>query len=285
MLTRIDPVDYLIIGHLTQDILPNGLKLGGTAAYASRTALALGARVGIVTSTASGLEAPELQGISIHNHASEFTSTFENISTPHGRIQYIHHRAEELHENMVPTTWRSAPIVHIAPIANEVDPRMAAAFPNSFIGVTPQGFMRSWDGSHRIHFRDWLEAPLVLGKASAVVFSIEDVENDESRIESMLPYTRVMVVTEGAAGCRVYWNGDVRSIRPPQVEEVESTGAGDIFAASFFIRLHSTRDPWEAARFATQVAARSVTRRGMESTPTREEMLDFLIEVTPRIEL
>lgn len=284
MLTRIDPVDYLIIGHLTQDILPNGLKLGGTAAYASRTALALGARVGIVTSTASGLQAPELQGITIHNHPSEFTSTFENISTPHGRIQYIHHQAEELHENMVPTTWRNAPIVHIAPIANEVDPRLAAAFPNSFIGVTPQGFMRSWDGDHRIHFRDWLEAPLVLGKASAVVFSIEDVENDESRIESMLPYIRVMVVTEGAAGCRVYWNGDVRSIRPPQVEEVESTGAGDIFAASFFIRLHSTRDPWEAARFATQVAARSVTRRGMESTPTREEMLDFLIEVTPRIE-
>ncbi|HQN04883.1 MAG TPA: PfkB family carbohydrate kinase [Anaerolineaceae bacterium] len=284
MLTRIDPVDYLIIGHLTQDILPNGLKLGGTAAYASRTALALGARVGIVTSTASSLQTPELQGISIHNYPAEFTSTFENISIPHGRIQYIHYKAEELHENMVPTTWRSAPIVHIAPIANEVNPHLASAFPNSFVGVTPQGFMRSWDGDHRVHFRDWLEAPLVLNHASAVVFSIEDVENDESRIESMLPYTRVMVVTEGAAGCRVYWNGDVRTIRPPQVEEVESTGAGDIFAASFFIRLQSTRDPWEAARFATQVAARSVTRRGMESTPTREEMLDFLIEVTPRIE-
>lgn len=284
MLTRIDPVDYLIIGHLTQDILPNGLKLGGTAAYASRTALALGARVGIVTSTASDLQTPELQGISIYNYPAEFTSTFENISTPNGRIQHIHHQAEELHENMVPTTWRSAPIVHIAPIANEVNPHMAAAFPDSFVGVTPQGFMRSWDGGRRIHFREWLEAPLVLSKASAVVFSIEDVENDESRIESMLPHTRVMVVTEGAAGCRVYWNGDVRSIRPPQVEEIESTGAGDIFAASFFIRLHSTHDPWEAARFATQVAARSVTRRGMDSTPTREEMMDFLIEVTPRIE-
>jgi len=284
MLTRIDPVDYLIVGHLTQDVFPNQLKLGGTAAYASRTALSLGARVGIVTSTASDLQAPELKGITIHNHPAEFTSTFENISTPQGRIQYIHHQAEELHEGMVPITWRDVPIVHIAPVANEVSPRLAAAFPNSFIGVTPQGFMRSWDGDHRVHFKEWLEAPIVLSKASAVVFSIEDVENDESRIEAMLPYTRVMVVTEGAAGCRVYWNGDVRSIRPPQVEEIESTGAGDIFAASFFIRLHSTRDPWEAARFATQVAARSVTRRGMESTPTREEMMDFLIEVTPRIE-
>jgi sugar/nucleoside kinase (ribokinase family) len=101
----------------------------------------------------------------------------------------------------------------------------------------------------------------------------------------MLPHVRVMVVTEGAAGARVYWNGDVRSIRPPQVEELESTGAGDIFAAAFFIRHHHTRDPWEAARFATQVAAQSVTRRGLESAPTQDEMMEALIEVTPRIEL
>jgi len=71
---------------------------------------------------------------------------------------------------------------------------------------------------------------------------------------------------------------------PRPARLVDPTGAGDVFAAAFFIRLSQTRDPWEAARFATQVAARSVTRRGMESTPTREEMLDFLIEVTPRIE-
>lgn len=285
MLTRIDAIDYLIIGHITQDVFANGLKLGGTAAFASRTAQAFGARVGIVTSMASDVQTPELQGITVFNHPAEFTTTFENITTPHGRIQHIHHHAEELYENMIPTTWRNAPIVHLAPVANEVSPRLAAAFPDSYMGITPQGFMRGWDDTGRVHFRDWSEAAIVLSHASAVVFSIEDVEHDESRIEAMLPHVRVMVVTEGAAGARVYWNGDVRSIRPPQVEELESTGAGDIFAAAFFIRHHHTRDPWEAARFATQVAAQSVTRRGLESAPTQDEMMEALIEVTPRIEL
>ena len=58
---------------------------------------------------------------------------------------------------------------------------------------------------------------------------------------------------------------------PPQ-REVDPTGAGDIFAAAFFINLYETDDPWASARFANQVAALSVTRRGLASVPTREEM-------------
>jgi sugar/nucleoside kinase (ribokinase family) len=61
--------------------------------------------------------------------------------------------------------------------------------------------------------------------------------------------------------------------------EVDSVGAGDIFAAAFFIRLFATHDPWKAARFATQVAAFSVTRYGLESIPTTEEIQHSLIEV------
>ena len=109
--------------------------------------------------------------------------------------------------------------------------------------------------------------------------SVEDVLNDERRIEEMASAARILVVTEGAAGARVYWNGDVRRFRPPKVEEVDATGAGDIFAAAFFIRLYLTRDPWESARFANQIAAISVTRRGLDGIPTFEEVKDYSIEV------
>jgi sugar/nucleoside kinase (ribokinase family) len=77
----------------------------------------------------------------------------------------------------------------------------------------------------------------------------------------------------------VYWNGDIRRIRAPHVEELDATGAGDIFAAAFFTRLYLTRDPWESARFANQIAAMSVTRRGLEGIPTPEEIQEYLIEV------
>ena len=45
----LEPIDYLVIGHLTKDITPQGPQLGGTAAYAARTAQAMGLRVGMVT--------------------------------------------------------------------------------------------------------------------------------------------------------------------------------------------------------------------------------------------
>jgi sugar/nucleoside kinase (ribokinase family) len=88
-----------------------------------------------------------------------------------------------------------------------------------------------------------------------------------------------LVVTEAEQGARVYWHGDVRRIRAPQVEQVDPTGSGDIFAAAFFTRLYQTRDPWESARFANQLAALSVTRPGLSGVPSLQEVQDTTIEV------
>jgi sugar/nucleoside kinase (ribokinase family) len=112
-----------------------------------------------------------------------------------------------------------------------------------------------------------------------VVLGADDVGGDEDQIEWMAQRTPLLVVTEGAAGARLYWRGDVRRFRPPQVTEVDATGAGDIFAAAFFIRLFQTRDPWEAARFATRMGAISVTRPGLQGVPTENEVGDCLMEV------
>ncbi len=275
----LDPIDYLIIGHVTQDITPNGLTLGGTASYSSLTARALGLRVGIVTACDTCIGAGELDSIPVAGLRSLETTTFENLQTPGGRVQIIHKVAPSLHVSLVPEHWRSAPIVHLAPVANEVDPGLVRAFPNSLIGLTPQGWMRAWDGDGRVHFTGWLEAGFVLEQSTAAVLSIEDVQNDESYIEEFSSHIRILAVTEGANGARIYWNGDVRRFRPPQLLEVDPTGSGDIFAAAFFTRLYTTRDPWEAGRFATNLAAYSVTRRGLEGIPTADEVQACLTEI------
>jgi sugar/nucleoside kinase (ribokinase family) len=61
--------------------------------------------------------------------------------------------------------------------------------------------------------------------------------------------------------------------------EVDATGAGDIFAAAFFARRFQTRDAWEAARFATNLAAYSVTRVGLQGIPTHKEIEHCKMEV------
>lgn len=278
-LPPVEPIDYLLIGHITQDVIPQGFNLGGTASYSALTARAMGLRVGVVTACHPDLELPELESVSVVRHPSEHSTTFANIQTEHGRVQYLYHRARDLDLSMVPEAWRSPRIVHLGPIAQEVDVRLARAFPDSFVGVTPQGWLRTWDKTGKVSYTDWLEARYVLESASAAVISVEDVRGDEAVIEDMLSAVRVLVVTEGVYGARLYWNGDMRYFRAPSQNEVDPTGAGDIFAAVFFSRLEYTRDPWEAARVATQLAALSVTRRGLAGVPTEEEVKANLIEI------
>jgi sugar/nucleoside kinase (ribokinase family) len=139
--------------------------------------------------------------------------------------------------------------------------------------------MRAWDEEGRVFFSDWPESSFVLQHANAAVISIEDVRGDEHVVEDMASSIRVLCVTEGANGARLYWNGDLRRFRPPKMLEVDPTGAGDIFAAAFFSRLYTTRDPWEAARFATHLAAYSVQRVALEGVPTPEEVQACMTEV------
>lgn len=277
----LEPIDYLIIGHLTRDVTPNGFRLGGTASYASLTARALGLRVGILTACEDCLSTPilEQEGIRVVGLRSTETTTFENIQTPNGRIQYLHKLAPPIDLSMVPDPWRNTPIIHLGPIAREVDPMLVRAFPQSFVGLTPQGWMRAWDKEGRVHFSEWPESSFVLQHANAAVLSIEDVQGNESIIEDMASAARVLVVTEGANGARLYWNGDLRRFRPPHMIEIDPVGAGDIFATAFFARLYKTRDPWEAARFATNLAAYSVQRAGLEGIPTPDEVQACIAEV------
>lgn len=275
----IEPVDYLVIGHITQDILPNGFALGGTVSYSSLTAAALGLRVGMVTSCAPDLKLNELDSIRVVRKDAEHSSTFENVYTPQGRVQHIHNRAETISAADIPLQWRNTPIVHLGPVAQEVDPSLARAFPNSFVGVTPQGWLRDWDDEGRVFPCKWGDSASVLPYANAAILSLEDVSSDEEEIQKFAEAVPILVITFGETDARVYWNGDVRVFRPPEKEEVDATGAGDIFATSFFVRYTQTRDPWEAARFATRIASNSVTRKGLQSIPTQDEIKTITSEI------
>jgi sugar/nucleoside kinase (ribokinase family) len=278
-LTPMEPVDYLVIGHVTHDLIPSGSRLGGTAAYSALTAQALGMRVGIFTASGAETDLNVLQGILVVSAPSPYSTTFENIYTQSGRKQILHHQAERLSFKNVPETWRKAPIIQLGPVAQELDAVLPDSFSPSLIGLTPQGWMRAWDETGQVTQTDWESAEQALGQAGAVVLSVEDVSGDDERIEFMAAHTRILVVTEAAAGARLYWHGDQRRFRAPAMHEVDATGAGDIFATAFFIRLLATRDPWEATRFATQLAAYSVKRPGLEGIPTTEEIQACMVEV------
>ena len=275
----LESVDYLVIGHAAHDLTPEGPRLGGTVAYSALTARALGLRVGVFTALGPETSLNLLQDIPVISLESPQSTTFENIYTEHGRIQYLRAQATRIDLSQVPQTWRQASIIHLGPIANEVDSVLPNGFSPALFGITPQGWMRQWDSEGRVSPAAWQDAEPALKQAGAVVLSREDVAGDDELLESMAQHTRVLAVTESAAGCVLYWHGDRRRFRAPDVKEVDATGAGDVFAAAFFVRLWNTRDPWEAARFATLVASHSVTRAGLDGIPTKREIEEALMEV------
>lgn len=281
MLNRVapEPVDYLVIGHVAHDLTPEGSRLGGTVAYTALTAQALGMQVGIVTAVGKETSLEALKSIPTILIESPQSTTYENIYTEHGRIQYLRAQATKIDFNAVPEAWRNSAIIHLGPIANELEPDLPDRFSPGLLGVTPQGWMRQWDEDGRVSRTEWKNAEALSSKANAVVISREDVNGDDELIEHMAHQTKVLVVTEASEGCVLYWHGDRRRFRAPEFREVDATGAGDVFAAAFFVRLRKTRDPWEAARFATLIASRSVTRIGLDGIPTPADIEECLTEV------
>lgn len=261
-----EQTDYVVVGHICYDVVGEGRVMGGSAAYAASVAHALGCRTAVLTSAAAAdswqLQLPE---VAVTQVVSPATTCFENVYEGEVRQQKIRALAGALTPNDVPPGWERAAIAHLAPIANEVDPALIDRFSNSLVGLSPQGWMRRWDASGRVYAVDWEDAERLLPLAAATFISQEDVPRptDVERYAAMSP---LLVQTAGAAGCTVYWHGEQRNFPAPMMPLVDPTGAGDIFAAAYLVRLLQTGgDPWESARYANVVAAQSVARQGVRA--------------------
>lgn len=273
------PIDYLVIGHLTADLTPAGVRMGGTVTFSGLTAHKLGLHVGIISSYAEDMDISAINSLWIKNIKSEHTTTFKNISDGINRTQYLYHVANRLTQSDLPGFTSPPKIVHLGPVANEIDPEIMLAYPESLKCMTPQGWFRHRDDQDQVKLAPWENAERYLEMADAAVISVEDVQKDEDYIAKLAACIPVFVVTENYRGARVYWHNDARFISAPGVKYVDDTGAGDIFAAAFFYRYYFTKDPWEAGRFAVQLASWSVQRAYLESIPTHGEIENAKMEL------
>ncbi len=269
-------MDFVVIGALTKDLLPDGsFTLGGTVTYSAVTARNLELAAGIVTSADPGLDYSSLlTGVEVVRRPSPVTTTFENIYHGHERQQFIRAVAAPISTQDVPAAWRSAPIIHLGPLAQEISPDIVDIFDaGSLIGVTPQGWMRCWGEDGLVSHSPWKSAQVVLLRADVLIFSKEDVDFDAGAIHRYAKWAKVMVVTQNWLGCTVYVRGQrPRNFPAFRAKEVDPTGAGDVFAASYLVRYRETGDPYAAAHFANCVASFSVEGSGVSAIPSRTKV-------------
>lgn len=280
--------DFLAIGTVSRDIAEpdpatDAYVLGGTVSFAAVTAARLGRRPVVLTRAGQDVDLAVLRGLAdVCALPSERTTTFANIYTANGRVQYCYTPSPPISAADVPPHLRSPHIALLGPLANEVQAEVAAIFDaKTIVAAVPQGWMRCWDSEGRVHAAKWTTMAKILPHLDVLILSIEDIDGDLKKVDEFLEHISLVVLTEYRDGSTVYRRNEQADIEtipiPPRpADELDPTGAGDIFATAFLLRLDETGDPLQAARYANVTASFGVEGMGVESIPTHDEVIAYL---------
>jgi sugar/nucleoside kinase (ribokinase family) len=276
--------EFLALGHITCDIQADGsCALGGTVTFAALTAYHLGLTAGIVTSAdaelAAGL-ALALPAISLHVRPSPKSTTFANRYHEGFRTQYLYARATDLSAQDIPPTWRDqAGIIIFGPLVQEMQPEMIIHFPRrpgTLLAATPQGWLRRWDVDGRVWPTPWKDAERVLPALDVLVLSHDDLlpfangkrMDADALLTEWSMLVPLLVATDGRNGATLFQSGKRSYFPAYAANEIDPTGAGDVFATAFLTSFYLHNDPAEAVDFANCVAAFSVEQVGIQGIPT-----------------
>jgi ribokinase len=96
--------------------------------------------------------------------------------------------------------------------------------------------------------------------------------------DSLSAANGMIATTFGAAGAVLSKNGeDIARAKPPRIEAVDTTAAGDTFTAALTVALVEGQGPEEALQFACAAGAAAATKLGAQpSLPTRDAVLALL---------
>lgn len=277
--------EFLTIGHVTRDLRPDGsFSLGGTVTFAALTAYRLGLVSAVVTCADAELlaELPaRLPEIGLAVNPSSATTAFVNIYHEGFRTQYLRARADMLSSSHVPELWLNAPVVLLGPLAQELSPSLVKLFPHrpgAIVAATPQGWLRRWDEDGRVWPTPWTDAEEILPLLDVLILSHDDLLPfaDGNRVDADAILTRwsmqvpLLVATDGRHGASLFQHGDVEKFPAYPTDEVDPTGAGDVFAAAFLAHLYRNGDPRQATDFANCVASISIEYEGITGIPTMD---------------
>lgn len=109
----------------------------------------------------------------------------------------------------------------------------------------------------------WCKTPVELifcNDQEALAFTNTKTIDDAK--EKLKSYTNKFVITCGADGALIYDGKDCINIKAPQVNVIDTNGAGDIFAGAFLHRLIQNNTFKQAGEFAAEAASKLVQHFG-----------------------
>jgi len=283
--------NFLLFGNVTIDIneTETGLYRGaGGSTYFIAKILGNLKQTGIILSPRGGDftkdnmpgfrflpdEAPQENTLQFHNQ----------IQKDNTRIQFAFHvpdnEAYSLEENLalIPSDISAiaiAPVIDNITAANVKNLRQR--FPHAYITLLPQGFFRKiQEASGRVEKTDGQAVSEIASDVDAIVVSEQDGSSLETRAEKWSRIHPTVIVTRSEKPCSVYTSGNCVEVPAFHVDTIlDSTGAGDKFAAGFMYSMVKTRDVIQSVQFAHAVAGFTLRFLPNQLQYTKEEILSF----------
>lgn len=262
--------DFVAIGHVTLDRFGESTRPGGSALYTAVTAHRLGLSVGLLTSHGDEFPLDVIPSkIEVVTVPADETTLFEHRHEAAGRVSHVRAVASPLTVADVPEDWRDASLTLLAPVVDEVDPMIATLFTDGAVGAAAQGWVRHVQPDGLVIPRPWQSPERLLQSVQALFLSREDIRGQEAEVLEWFQRMPVGVLTADRAGALLFVNGERYEVQPRPASEVDPTGAGDVFAATFLIQYQREGDPWLAAAAAACAGSLAVEGEGWSTVADR----------------
>jgi hypothetical protein len=278
---------YVCVGHQSQDVHIDALggrepaEHGGASLFTALTTwLVTGEPVAVVSASGPGaVQEAASNGLETYSNPKAPQTIFEDWREGDTRRQRLISRSPAISSSLEPLgqRGRNAAAVFACPLLDELPLDCRSWFWSEFAVLIPQGWFRRVDNSGIISLVP-PDASRITGPWDLIVLSHEEAAAIGD-LAAWKKLARVLAVTEGSRGATIYSGDDVQHVPAfLPVEVVDTTGAGDVWAAAFAIRFMETRNVAEAGRFASAAGAICVSRRGLRGVPeSRKEIEQMLV--------
>lgn len=234
-------------------------------------ALALGARVTLITRLATGFDRGCLADIDLRAQPATEMPRYANTYSPSGdRTQLLLAEGERL--DLSPAADTDADAFILAPAFHECD--SLPATPAPVVAVSLQGPLRSVDAEGRVvpHGDAIGQARPFIRPGVFAFFSEEDTGDPVSLGQAIAAWGATAFLTRGYRGAVLYARSGETHLAAIPAEAIDPTGAGDCFSTAFVVRFAETHNLEQACRFALAAGALAVEGSGIEGIPTRAQV-------------
>jgi len=268
------PLQLLAIGHVTRDRISDGTLPGGAVVYGGLAAAALGCDVSLYTSYGPDFEHEStIAPLTVHCVPAPTTTTFTNRYVGGLRRQHVAGLAHSLTTAGLPQELAHPDAVLLGPVLGEVDLALAACFPGALVAIGVQGWIRAEGPDGEVLPARWTTGlDHWLPHVDLAVLSDAEAKGQADLLPRLRAAVPRVALTHGARGSTLFTDHETVRIPAVPAQEVDPTGAGDVYVATLLVGLVQGLSPVAAATRASRAAACAVEGAGVSRLDRLREL-------------